>query len=469
MGHTHWKRFQVSSRPPLTPSVWGFDHGNTAPEWIRIECSPSLRCPVTACSQVADPVDPEALAAGDATGTVSIWAHQGQQVEVEALQAAVDGFNDSHDEVEADLTFIPEGDYPRTLQTTKPEDLPDVLEFDGPLMASLIYSRKLAPLAGLVAAGTIDNQTVSVQAQNTYIGDGQLYALSMFDSGLGFYGNRRLLEEAGVRIPTGLDDAWSAEEFEEVLAQLADADPDGKPLDIKENYGAAYSSYAFLPIVNSAGVEVVVDNRAEGNLNSQPVVDVLEQFASWRRYVDPNTDDAAFIQERTALSWVGHWVYGSYAEALGEDLVVLPLPDFGVGPKSGQGSLAWGISAQTDKGPAAAAFLDYLMSDEWVALMTDGNGAPPGTETVTGSSELYGPGGALELYAEALARTCGAGPPTEECVAIPRPGSPAWPTIAAQFAKAWFAAYNGADAQTELDRAARIIDLDYQDNDDYDL
>ena len=162
-------------------------------------------------------------------------------------------------------------------------------------------------------------------------------------------------------------------------------------------------------------------------------------------------------------------MYGSYAEALGEDLVVLPLPDFGVGPKSGQGSLAWGISAQTDKGPAAAAFLDYLMSDEWVALMTDGNGAPPGTETVTGSSELYGPGGALELYAEALARTCGAGPPTEECVAIPRPGSPAWPTIAAQFAKAWFAAYNGADPQTELDRAARIIDLDYQDNDDYDL
>ena len=164
-----------------------------------------------------------------------------------------------------------------------------MLEFDGPLMASLIYSRKLAPLEGLVAPETIDNQTVSVQAQNTYIGDDQLYALSMFDSGLGIYGNRRLLEEAGVRIPTGLDDAWSAEEFDEVLAQLAEADPDGKPLDIKENYGAAYSSYAFLPIVNSTGIEVVVDNRAEGNLNSPPVVDVLEQFASWRPLRRPRT------------------------------------------------------------------------------------------------------------------------------------------------------------------------------------
>ena len=220
-----------------------------------------------------------------------------------------------------------------------------------------------------------------MQAQNTYIGDDQLYTLSMFDSGLGFYGNRRLLEEAGVRIPTGLDDAWSAEEFEQVLAQLAEADPDGKPLDIKENYGAAYSSYAFLPIVNSAGVEVVVDNRAEGDLNSQPVVDVLEQFSSWRPYVDPNTDDAAFVQERAALSWVGHWVYGSYAEALGDDLVVLPLLTSGSVRRADRDRWRGG-SAPRPTRPAAAAFLDYLMSDEWVALMTDGNGAPPGTETV---------------------------------------------------------------------------------------
>jgi multiple sugar transport system substrate-binding protein len=429
----------------------------------------ALAAATAGCGQVADPVDPEALAAGDATGTISVWAHQGQQVEVEALQAAVSAFNDSRDDIEAELTFIPEADYPRTLQTTKPEDLPDVLEFDGPLMASLIYSRKLAPLDGLVAPETIDNQTASVVAQNTYVGDGEMYALSQFDSGLGFYGNRRLLEEAGVRIPTGFEDAWTAEEFEEVLSKLAQADPDGKPLDIKENYGAAYSSYAFLPIANSTGTEIVVDQRAEGHLNSEPVVEALEQFASWRRYVDPDTDDAAFVEERVALSWVGHWVYGTYAEALGDDLLVLPLPDFGAGPKSGQGSLAWGISGQSGKAPAAAAFLEFLMSDEWVALMTDGNGAPPGTETVTAASELYGEGGPLQLYAEALARTCGSGPPTEDCVAIPRPGLPAWPTISTQFAKAWFAAYNGADAQSELDRAARIIDLDFEDNDDYDL
>ena len=45
-------------------------------------------------------------------------------------------------------------------------------------------------------------------------------------------------------------------------------------------------------------------------------------------YVDPNIDDAAFTKKRVALSWVGHWVYQDYVLAAGDDLVVLPLPNF---------------------------------------------------------------------------------------------------------------------------------------------
>ena len=110
------------------------------------------------------------------------------------------------------------------------------------------------------------------------------------------------------------------------------------------------------------------------------------------------------------------------------------------------------------------------MSDEWVALMTDGNGAPPGTETVTASSELYGAGRRRWSCTPRRwpARAAPVRPPRSAWRSRDRDRRPGRrsPT---QFAKAWFAAYNGADPQTELDRAARIIDLDYQDNDDYDL
>ncbi|MEA2466633.1 MAG: multiple sugar transport system substrate-binding protein, partial [Thermoleophilaceae bacterium] len=246
-------------------------------------------------------------------------------------------------------------------------------------------------------------------------------------------------------------------------------DADGKVLDIKENYGGEWPTYGFLPVVYSTGSVVVKDNRAEGNLNSPAVVKAVKEFAGWRKFVDPNTDDKAFVTGRVALSWVGHWLYNDYQKALGDDLVVLPLPNFGAGAKSGQGSLSWGISSRTKNAAAAARFLDFLMSDGPVTAMTDANAAPPGTKTVAAQSSLYKPGGPLELFAQQLERTCGSGAPTEQCIATPRPVSAAYGVISQEFSKAFFTAYNGGDAQQQLDKAARAIDLDFQDNKNYGL
>jgi len=399
-------------------------------------------------------------------GTVKVWGHQGEAGEVTALQAAVDSFNSSQSNIKVELQLIPGEDYTKTIQATSGDKLPDILEYDGPLMSSFVYDGKLKPITGLVADATIANQTNSVKAQNTY-SDGQLYGVSMFDSGLGIYGNKKLLDAAGVKYPTGLSDAWTADQFEAALKQLAASDKDGKVLDIKENYGGEWPTYGFLPIVSSAGHVVVQDGKAEGNLNAPEVVAAVQKFASWRDLVDPNADDKAFVDGRVALSWVGHWLYNPYAEAMKDDLVVLPLPDFGTGPKTGQGSWAWGIGATTQNGAAAGAFLDYLLNDTNVAAMTTANGAPPGTTSVTAASTLYKPDGALALFAEQLAATCGTGAPTKECVAVPRPITPAYPVISQKFSEAFFNAYNGGDAKAELDKAAAAIDQDYADNGGY--
>lgn len=405
--------------------------------------------------------------AGTGTGEIKVWGHQGEAGEVTALQQAVDSFNSSQSEVKVSLQLIPSNDYTKTVQATSADQLPDVLEYDGPLMSSFVYDGKLAPIDGLVSQATVANQTASVKSQNTYPGDGKLYGVSMFDSGLGVYGNKKLLDAAGVKYPTGLDDAWTADEFQDALVKLAAVDPDGKVLDVKENYGGEWPTYGYLPIINSTGNVVVKDGKAEGNLNSPAAVKAVEQFASWRQYVDPNTDDKAFTDGRVALSWVGHWQYNPYAAALGDDLVVMPLPDFGAGTKTGQGSWAWGVGSSSKNGAAAGKFLDYLMNDTNVAAMTEANAAPPGTTSVTATSALYKPGGPLELFSEQLAKTCGTNPPTESCVATPRPITPAYPVISAQFSEAFLNAYKGADAQAELDKAAKAIDQDYEDNNGY--
>jgi multiple sugar transport system substrate-binding protein len=407
--------------------------------------------------------------AGSGTGEIKVWAHQGEAGEVTALQQAVDTFNSSQTGVKVSLQLIPSNDYTKTVQATSADQLPDVLEYDGPLMSSFVYDGKLAPVDGLVSQATVDNQTVSVKAQNTYPGDSKLHGLSMYDSGLGIYGNKKLLGAAGVKYPTGLDDAWSADEFQAALGKLAATDPDQKVLDIKENYGGEWPTYGYLPIINSTGNLAVKAGKAAGNLNSAAAVDAVKKFVGWRQYVDPNTDDKAFVDERVALSWVGHWQYNTYAKALGDNLVVLPLPDFGAGAKSGQGSWAWGVGASSTNGAAAGKFLDYLLNDKNVTAMTDANSAPPGTKSVTATSALYKPGGPLQLFSQQLAKTCGTNPPTKSCVATSRPVTPAYPVISQQFAQAFLNAYKGADVQGEFDKAAKAIDQDFQDNTGYGL
>lgn len=406
--------------------------------------------------------------AGDAKGTITVWAQQGQPGEVKAAQDEVASFNASQSDIKVELTLLPQATYGQTLSTTSVDKLPDAFEFDGETLGALVYAQKLAPLDGLVAQQTLDAQIPSLQAEGTYPGDNKRYSVSQYDSGLGLWGNRALLTAAGVTdIPTTIDKAWTAQQFYDVVAKAAAKDAGGKGLDIKENYAGTWPGYAFTPIVNSVGYPLVKDGAATGNLNNPAVAAAFTDFAKLRALTDPNTDDKAFTGKRVALSWCGHWCYPDYSKAIGKDLVLIPLPNFGIGTKSGQGSHSWAIGASSANKAAAAKFLEYITQDPQIKAVTDSNGAVPGTQSAIAASDLYKTGGPLALYAEQLAKTCGSNPPTADCVTVPRTISPAWPVINDKFSQAFWNIWKGANAQAELDAAAKAIDLDYSDNDGY--
>ncbi|MEV0775249.1 sugar ABC transporter substrate-binding protein [Streptomyces sp. NPDC050428] len=407
--------------------------------------------------------------AGSGKGTISVWAHQGQKSEVSALQNAVKSFNSSQNKVKVDLKLIPEADYTKTITATDAAELPDVMEFDGPTMANFVYNKKLAPIDTYVSAKTMGNATDASKAQGQV--GGKHYGLGMFDSGLGVYGNKKLLDAAGVTYPKGLSDGWTAAQFTAALKALKAKDSDGKTLDLQEagGYANEWGTYGFAPIVWSAGGSLLKDGKAEGALDTPAVVSALKTFQSWKTYVDPNTDGNAFANGRVALSWVGHWMYPAYSDALGDDLVVLPLPDFGNGPKTGQGSWAWGIGADTKNAKAAGTFLDTLLDDANVTAMTTANGAVPATRTALAKSTLYQQGGPLQLFADQLAKPCGDSDITKSCVAVTRPVTAGYPVITSKFSEALNSIYGGADPKSALEKAARAINQDFSDNAGYQI
>lgn len=405
---------------------------------------------------------------GSADGTLEVWAHAGQAAESEALQSLVDEFNSSQEEVTAELTLIPEADYTSTIQATSADELPDVMEMDAPTMASFAYDRKLIPLDGVVSQETLDNRIEGVTESGTY--NGETYAVGLFDVGLGLWGNKALLDEAGVAIPTTAEDAWTVEEFKENLAKLAEVSPSGNAIDLGEanGFGAEWGTFTTSPNLWSAGGTLIKDGTAEGVINSEENVAALEEWASWKEYTDPNTSGSAFPDGDIALTWTGNWMYPTFSEALGENLVLMPLPDFGNGTKAGHGSWQWGVTpAAEGNTEAAGAFLDFLLSDESINTMTEANAAVPGSTTALEQSELYGPGKPLELFANNLASACSSEDVTAECIAVARPVTPGYPTVTSAYGSALLAIWGGADVKSELDAAARAIDSDFSDNNGY--
>ncbi|MFJ8536156.1 ABC transporter substrate-binding protein [Streptomyces sp. NPDC093591] len=401
--------------------------------------------------------------AGSGTGAITVWAHQGQDAENAALQRAVKGFNSSQSEIKVSLKLLPTETYTSTVQATKASGMPDVLEMDGPTMASYVYNNKISPIEDYVSVKTLSNQTEAAVNEGTY--QGKRYGLAMYDSSVGLYADKKLLEKAGVSVPSG-GKGWSAEQFTSVLKKLAAVTPGGKAMTAV-GFGSEGGTYRYSPVVWSAGGDLLKDSKATGVLDSAPVVEAMKTFASWKPYVDPDADGNAFPKGRVALSWNGHWVYPTYKEALGDRLTVVPLPDFGHGSKAGAGSWEWGISRSSKNAAAAGKFLDYLLGDANVKAMTDANGAPPATRSVAAESTLYRKGGALSVFADNLAAPCTSGAVDDACRAVTRPVTPGYPVITSSFSQALLNIWGGADPETELRKAATVIDTDFADNADY--
>lgn len=390
---------------------------------------------------------------------IEIWWHEGAESEVLTVQDFVEEFNASQNQVTATLTLVPEADYASSLRGAAASgDLPDVIDTDASFAFNYAWSGDLQPIGNCISDELMDDLLPSIIEQGTYAD--RIWAVGMFDSGLGMYGVRSVLEDVGARIPEGPADAWTIDEFDELLAALRDAGYE-RPLDVKKNYGQGeYYAYLYQPFVWSSGADVIADDfsTTDGYLNSPEAVEALTRFQAWHAegYVDENEDDAAFVEGRSPLSMVGHWEFNRYSETYGDDLVLLPLPDFGAGTVSGQGSWQWAVSADSDA-DAAWSFIEFTLQPEQMERMAEASGALPARSSVAEETEKFGPGGPAELFRIQL----------EEGYTQPRAPHPAYPTISSTFNQAIQEIIDGQDVQVALDNAVETLDSDIESNQGY--
>lgn len=396
------------------------------------------------------------------SSTVTVWFHNGQGAEREALEAQVSAFNAQRNGVRVKLVVLPETDYAALVQSAaETGDLPDLLDFDGPNLYSYAWSGKLRPLDACVPRAIRDDLLPSIRAQGTYAG--RLWGVGTFDSGLGLYVRPSVLRKIGARIPTSAEDAWTASEFTAILRRLRAAGY-RHPLDAKLDQlekRNEWPSYAFAPLLWSAGGDLIdrTRNRAAGALNAPESVRALRILQGWVQdgLVDPNTKNTAFVSGRSPISWVGHWEYRRYTAAFPRDVTIVPLPAFGARSRSGMGSWQWGLPVGPADGDAVWRFLEFLLSPAEILRMSSSNGAIPARQSVLRRTAQFRPGGPERLYADQLI----------DGTALTRPATPAYPVITAVFADAVADIVDGSDVRRTLDAAAARIDRDIDANHGY--
>ncbi len=397
---------------------------------------------------------------GDAT-TLSLWYHgAGNDEERAVILQIIEDFNASQSDWVVEIEDFPQASYNESIVAAAlAGNLPDIIDMDGPVMPNWAWAGYLQPLS--ISTSSLANFLPGAIGQ----WDGEIYSVGLWDAAIAMYARQSVLEANNIRIPT-LDDPWTLEEFDGALETLQATGDYDFALDVGMAWTGEWYPYAFSPFLQSFGGDIIDRSTmltAEGALNGDEAIAFGEWWQSlFDRGLVPGTSqdsadrDTGFIDGKYALQWNGNWAAVAALDALGDDVIFLPAPDFGNGPKIGAASWQFGISADSAHPEGANAFIEFAIQEEYSAAFSDVLGLAPTTLGAAALTEAYAPGGPLEVFFG-----------LSNAQALIRPPTPAYLSAALSFEKALADIANGADVINALDAAVDEIDADIEANGGY--
>ena len=392
---------------------------------------------------------------------LTFWQHgAGNPWEGRIFGQMVADFNAAQSDWKVTMQQFPQAAYNDSVTAAAlAGELPDILEVDGPVMPNWAWAGYLAPLE-------ITDDEVKAMLPGT-IGrwDGKIYSVGLWDAAVAMITRKSTLEKYGIRIPT-LDQPWTGDEFNAALETIKASGDFEYPFDLGMAWSGEWYPYAFSPFLQSFGGDIIDRSTyasAEGTLNGDAAI----AFGEWWQGLfadglapgtsqDPADRENGFLTGKYAITWNGNWVGKAQVEALGADVLFLPAPDFGHGPKIGAASWQLAASAQNEHQKGINAFIRFALQDKYLAEFSEESGLIPATASAAQLSTYYKDGGAMEPYFALSAKQ-----------GTLRPVTPGYVVQARVFEKAMADIANGADVATALDTAVDEIDADIEKNQGY--
>lgn len=385
------------------------------------------------------------------TGSIKVWVSSGAEDDI---------YREMFTAMEKELGItINDEYYPKDELDSKMQvapvvgDAPDMIVADYLQIPSYYEAGLIASIEERMSSEIKDDLLQSVVNESTY--DETMIATAQFDAGMALWANKSMLEDAGIRIPTSYKDAWDKEEFEDALAKLK-ANGVEYPIYIRQNKPSSLY-FTYMPILASFGGNYMNPETGltKGTLDSEETI-AAYSYISWleeQGYINANCDyeDGFYGRKESALALLGHWKYKDHVDNLGDDAIIIPIPDFGNGVYTCSGSTVWSMTTSAKENEVEDevwAVMEKSLSPEYINKITDFNGAIPSRKSVLDQKEELKEGGRLYLYREQL----------EAGISVLRPLTLAHMTIYTEMESTTADIIGGADASESLHNAAETID-----------
>ncbi len=304
---------------------------------------------------------------------VTMWVHfSNTDPEGKALQKNINDFNKENKHgYKAKVQYIPRsgsgGGYEDKINAAlNSGSLPDVLTLDAPNTAAYAHSKIIQPIGKYISnKGDI---LPSVIKQGTY--DKKLYAVGYSESSVGFYYNKKMFKEAGIKdseIAT-LQHPWTWTQFKDICKRLKNHFHE-PAINMNLNDRSEMALYSLAPFVWSAGGSITnpAGTKAVGYFNSKQTTSAFQLIQDMVKdgYTTISPKDKGFETGKYAMMMTGTWEIQTLNNQY-KNLKwgVMPYPVSPATHKSVSPTGAWqyAMSSAAKNKKAAGALINFLMS-----------------------------------------------------------------------------------------------------------
>lgn len=330
-------------------------------------------------------------------------------------------------------------------------DLPDILFVDGPTVSVYAANEITLPIDDFFTQEDWDDFLDSSKQQNTY--DGKIYAVGATESSVALYYNADMLAQAGISVPESKEDAWTWTEFYDAAKKLTKDGVVGTNIILDKGEGLPYVLEQFW-ISNGTDLVSADGSKADGYINSPEGIEAAEFLNSLIQdgYANIDPIQKEFHNERAATMLGGSWevatLENDYPD-LNWGVTYFPVADNGGTLTSPTGDWVASVTKNAQDLEAVKEVMNFLFSEENVTTYAQAISKPPtrksSYEVLTEYNEYP-----RSLFKEQLMET-----------GHPRPRTPSYSVLSAEFSEAMLNIFTGVDAKEALDAAAAATDKDY--------